>query len=460
MRHLFLRIFLWFWAAMAGVAAVLIVSSPLFTRSRPAIERWQRNVERSLAGRVERAAGLVATGRTDFSFPDHRDDRRPAPVLLLTPDGIPVAGPPPPPEVAAFARRVAAADEAVSEREGTLHLMGRPATTPDGTRMVVVAAVRRPPRLVDLLDPGFLGWRLALVTVLVGGVCLWLARTLTRPVTALRGTARRLADGDLTARVSPPIARRRDEIGDLARDFDAMAARLEALLGSQRRLLRDVSHELRSPLARLAVALELARSRAGEAAGEHLDRIGLEGERLEALVEQLLTLSRLESADGVGESEDVDLAALAVEVAADASFEAAARGVSVATEADPESLVRGDPQALRSAVENVVRNAVAFTADGSVVRVTVRATPAVVTVGVADQGPGVAEADLQAMFEPFFRSEDARERGPGGAGLGLAITSRVVGLHGGSVAARNRAERGLEITLTLPRTPGEPVLTG
>jgi two-component system sensor histidine kinase CpxA len=458
MRHLFLRIFLWFWAAMAGVATVLIVSSPLFTRSRPAVERWQRAVEGTLAGRVDRVAALVAAGETDLLRLDHRGERRPTPISLLTPDGVPVSGPPPPPEVAAFARRVAAAGETVNEREGTLHLLGRPAITPDGTRLVVVAAVRRPPRLVDLLDPGVLGWRLALVTVLVGGVCLWLARTLTRPVTALRGTVRRLADGDLTARVSPLIARRRDEIGDLARDFDAMAVRLEALLGSQRRLLRDVSHELRSPLARLAVALELARARAGDAAAEHLDRIALEGERLEALIEQLLTLSRLESADRVGEPEDVDLAGLAVEVAADASFEAAARGVSVATEADPHCFVRGDLRDLRSAVENVVRNAVAFTADGSVVRLTVRACADTVTVGVADQGPGVAEAELQAMFEPFFRSEDARERGPGGVGLGLAITARVAKLHGGSVAARNRADGGLDVTLTLPRAPqaGQP----
>ncbi len=449
MRRLFLRIFLAFWVAMAAVATLLILSSPMFTRSRPGVERWQRDVEGFLRERLERAARIVG-GEGERQSGGERHGGPRIPVFVLRPDGSSASGTDLPPGIGEFGRRVAQAGEEISERSGAYHIAGRPATRPDGEAVVLVAAIRRPPSLVDLIEPGVLGWRLLALTAVVGALCFWLARTLTSPVEKLRGVVRSLAGGDLSARVAPRIAARKDEIGDLARDFDGMAARIEALVGAQRRLVRDVSHELRSPLARLAVALELARKRAGDAAGEQLDRIELEAGRLEALIDQLLTLSRLEAADAPAARERVDVGELADGVADDAAFEASARGVQVAVERGEGCAAAGDADALRSALENVVRNAVAYSADGGEVRVAAVREGDTVAVRVSDRGPGVPDQHLEAVFQPFFRVEEARDRQHGGAGLGLAIAARAVRLHGGSIAARNRPGGGLEVEIRLP----------
>lgn len=456
MRSLFFRIFVWFWLAMVVVAALLIVSSPFFTRSRPGLERWQRASERMLAARVEDAAAQVARGELGGGREGRRHDHHPVAVFVLDEAGASVGGPPPPPRVASFARRVGTVDEDVVERTGSVHLLGRGVAAPNGRRYVVVAAVRRPPQLIDLLEPGALGWRLAVLTLLVGALCLVLARQLTAPVAALQGVVRRLAEGDLGARVDAAVESRRDEIGALARDFNAMAARIQGLVSAQQRLVRDVSHELRSPLARMQVALELARQRAAAGGGnEPLERIGREAERLERMVQQLLTLSRLEAGVPGGGWESVDMALVAGEVAEDAAFEASTRRVRVVVEASGACPVAGDPGMLRSAVDNLLRNAISFSPDDGEVRVGVSAEGAEVTVRVADCGPGVPDEHLSALFEPFFRVEQARDRERGGVGLGLAIAARAVQLHRGSIGARTRDEGGLEVTVRLPGDAGE-----
>ena len=449
MRRLFLRIFLAFWLAMAAVATLLIVSSPLFTRSRPGVERWQRDVEGGLHERLERSARIVAGSEDRQSGGEHRGGPR-IPVFLLRSDGTSAVGSAARGACGGGGGRAAAAGVGRAAGGGPHPPPGGPASRPDGELVVLVAAVRRPPSLVDLVEPGVLGWRLVALTAVVGALCFWLARTLTSPVTTLRGVVRRLAGGDLSARVAPRIAARKDEIGDLARDFDGMAARIEALVGAQRRLVRDVSHELRSPLARLAVALELARKRAGEGAGEQLDRIELEAGRLDALIDQLLTLSRLEAADAPAARDAVDLCDLVDRVADDAAYEASARGVQVVVEKGGPCVASGDADSLRSALENVVRNAVHYSSSGGEVTVAVAREGQSVAVRVSDAGPGVPEEHLEAVFQPFFRVEEARDRQHGGAGLGLAIAARAVRLHGGSVAARNRAAGGLEVELRLP----------
>jgi len=268
----------------------------------------------------------------------------------------------------------------------------------------------------------------------------------------LRETTRRFGVGDLGARVGGRAVRRRDEIGALARDFDAMAERIEALVGSQRRLLRDVSHELRSPLARLRVALELARDRAGTGAGELLDRIEHEAARLDELIGQLLLLERLEAGQPDVDAVAFDVSKLVGEVVDDASFEAAPAGREVLFELGPSVPTTGYPGLMRSALDNVIRNAIRHAPEGTSIEVALTEDDDGVSITIRDHGAGAPDEHLETLFEPFSRVADARERATGGAGLGLAITRRAVEIHGGSVTASNHPDGGLEIAIHLPAT--------
>jgi len=458
MRSLFVRIFLWLWLAMAVVAALLVITSPFFTKSRPALESWHESAETWASGRAEAAARQIAEGGVDGLRMGRGQGRGgpggphpPARVFVLDEDGVDLHGAPVPPEVVDVARQAASTKVEQTHREGAFYLVARPVVDPDGRLLVVVAAHHSPPRLVNLLEPKALAWRLAVLVVVVGGLSFWLARYLSSPMGALRRATRRLSEGDLSTRVGGRVVRRRDEIGQLARDFDAMAERIEALVGSQRRLLGDVSHELRSPLARLVVALELARARAGDAAGELLDRIGQEADRLDRLIGQLLLLERLESGGAEGEATPVDLGRLLSEVADDAAFEAAAEGREVRFDAPEGVVVDGRAELLRSAFENVLRNAVRHTPSGTAVEVELGISDDEVEVAVRDHGPGIAEDELDRVFEPFYRVQEARERATGGVGLGLAIAARAVRAHGGAVSAANHPEGGLVVTVRLPK---------
>ena len=455
MKSLFLRIFLWFWAAMAVVVVVLVVSSPLMTRSHPGVERWRQHVGQFLRSGVNDVAARVKTG--DAVAPDEprRTRRRnPAQIYVIDGDGVELEGREVDRPTRDLARRAADAGEEISERSSSTHRLARPVIDPDGRPLVVVGELRRPPRPIDLLDPQVLLPRLAVLTLVIGLFCFWLARYLSGPVASLQTATRKLAAGDLSARVGPPVADRRDETGDLARDFDAMAERLETLVFSQRRLLRDVSHELRSPLARLGVALELARQRAGESASKPLDRIEQESKRLEALIERLLSLERLQAGIGHTDGQLVDLHDLIEKVVADARYEADAGGGDVRFVSAARPRVTGSPELLHSAVENVIRNGVAHTAPASTVDVWLGEEQyhggRVAVVRVRDRGPGVPPEELERLFDAFHRVEDSRDRRTGGVGLGLAITERAVRAHGGEVEACNHPEGGLEVTIRLP----------
>jgi len=239
-------------------------------------------------------------------------------------------------------------------------------------------------------------------------------------------------------------------------DFDRMAERLETLVDSQSRLLKDVSHELRSPLARLSVALGLARQRQTPEIEAQLDRIELEADRLNQLIQRLLTIARLESgADGLRKT-SLSLRELVEQVAHDAEYENAGRQCRVTADGEDEFLMEGDPDLLRSAVENVVRNATRYTAPGTTVEAKLARDKSAkgeeMVLRVYDSGPGVPAASLTKIFEPFYRADDARNRQTGGAGLGLSIADRAIRLHGGRVSASNRKEGGLEVEIRVPVT--------
>ncbi|HTE88507.1 MAG TPA: ATP-binding protein [Terriglobales bacterium] len=270
----------------------------------------------------------------------------------------------------------------------------------------------------------------------------------------LRAATQKLAAGDLTARAGVPRPGRHDELAELVRDFDTMADRLEKSVKAQARLLNDISHELRSPLARLNVALGLSRQRSGPEAQSSLERIELEADRLNELIGRLLTIARLESGDQAMQKVPIRLQELIREIAQDAEFEAQSRKCHVDVTKVDDCMVMGDPALLRSAIENVVRNAIHYTREGTDVQIRVEcrygATGTEAVIKISDSGPGVPDEALDKLFQPFYRIDDARGRQTGGVGLGLAITERAVRLHGGTIQASNRNEGGLMIEIRLP----------
>ena len=300
-------------------------------------------------------------------------------------------------------------------------------------------------------SPFFIPTPVLIAAILVSaGVCFLLARHLAAPLKRVRDASGRLAAGDLNARAGDILRPRRDEIGDVIRDFDAMAERLHLLVSSQKQLLSDISHELRSPLARLQVAVELARRKAGPDAEKHLNRIEEEGTRMNEMIGQLLTLSRGDT-DMPAVSEATDLNQIVQKVASDTDYEARQTGRHVLFRSSGEALVMGDAALIASAVENVVRNAVRYTPPRSLVDISLEMTGTSVCIVVRDHGPGVPPEDIERIFLPFHRVGASRDRASGGAGLGLSIAARAAKVHGGTIYAVNAPEGGLQVTISLPR---------
>jgi len=274
--------------------------------------------------------------------------------------------------------------------------------------------------------------------------CYLLAYHLTKPLRALEKAVACFGQGDFTARAR---STRGDELGQLARAFDHMAERIETLLAAERRLLLDISHELRSPLARLNVAVELARS--GEDREAALNRIQKEADRLNELVGQLLQVTRVEGDPRLLRTVEVRLDDMVAELVHDSSIEAEARGSKLTLETAQPVWVDGDPELLRRAVENVIRNAIRFAPPGTAVEVSVSHNNAKCVVSVRDYGPGVPEEALPRIFDAFYRVETDRNRMSGGVGLGLSIARRAVVLHHGELCARNM-HPGLMVSMELP----------
>lgn len=269
---------------------------------------------------------------------------------------------------------------------------------------------------------------------------------LMRRVRVLRRAFSRLASGDMDVRIGTSLGHGRDELHELGRDFDRMATRLQALLGAQRRLLHDVSHELRSPLARLQAAVGLARQQP-ERNRDSLERIEREGERLNTLVGELLTLSRLEAGVEEGQREPLDFAALLDEIASDARFEATTLGREVHCRAPATLMLAGHAEQLHRAVDNVIRNALKYARHTVDIELSTAPGAAHCQLRVCDDGPGVEAADLPQLFEPFFRVSGGDYSG---YGLGLTIARCAVGSHGGRISASNRPGGGLCVCIELP----------
>jgi two-component system sensor histidine kinase CpxA len=450
MRSLFLKIFLSFWAAQALflVLAILVVIALRPTREpgiesmgsrviTEAVNEFQNGGEKAareyledlqrtqnLHGFVFDSSGREISGRMIFPWID--DMRRIGHI-----------------------RRHTWIDRFLPER------FYRQSQNVQGQDYTLVLEFPPGPRVFGPHGIPSLGISIAVISS--GLVCYLLAWSLTSPVARLRHATQRLAAGDLTARTGAPLKGRRDELAQLMRDFDRMAERIEALMEAQSRLLKDVSHELRSPLARLSVALGLARQRATPEAESALDRIELEADRLNQLIQRLLTISRLETGtDGIRKAR-LSLRELVGHIAHDADYEGQGCNCRVSAELTDDYPVEANPDLLRSAIENVVRNAVRYTAQGTTVEIRLERRIGDqgedIIVRVLDSGPGVPDEALEQIFQPFYRIDDARNRQTGGAGLGLSIADRAVRLHGGRVRASNRPEGGLEVEIRIPAAP-------
>jgi len=441
MGRLFWKIFLGFWLALLVIGAGVGFAVHLNSQDRLA-----RMTEVAVSPRAEMAVAAVATAlrhggeaAAKVVF-EEWPGPRPLPVLVVNADGRDLLGRPVP--EAALAR---------ASGGGPAPGLRRVRTPEGGDYLLFVpaefAAGPRPHRRMEQ-PPEPLAARLLSMFVASLLFSAGLAWYLTRPVRHLREATRRLAGGALDTRVAARMGGRRDEIADLGRDFDYMADRLQALVSAQKRLLHDVSHELRSPLARLQVAAALARQQPDRVAAM-LDRIEHEVGRLDELVGETLTLSRLEAGVSGARDEPVDLVGMLESVAEDARFEAEAGGKRVEFDADGDTVVDGRAELLRRAVENVVRNAVRYTVPDSAVRIMLRReADGRITVSVCDAGRGVPAQDLGNLFDPFFQAGDG---GRDGYGLGLAIARRAVEAHGGTIRAHNRPEGGLCVEIRLPR---------
>lgn len=293
--------------------------------------------------------------------------------------------------------------------------------------------------------------RLAVAVFASGIVAMLLSLSLTRPLIRLRVAVRRLGEGDFEHADLDEAARRRDEIGDLAREFQSMVQRLKLTSEARQRLLRDLSHELRSPLARLQASIELEEMRLGCTDSEGFGRMLKECQRLNSMIGGILALSRAEHAANGLKTESFDLVEMLHALVEDARVEGEPAGKSVTCDALNEALFIGNEAIIASGVENVLRNALRYTPIGGAVVATLREMPGNYEISICDNGPGVAEAELPRIFEPFYKASNGSGATGGGTGVGLAITASAMHRHGGTMTARNRKEGGLELLLKLPK---------
>jgi two-component system sensor histidine kinase CpxA len=453
MNRLFVRIFLWFWLAMTLVGAAL-VASVIGTAPGPPPPPHDRLVEltanavgtaawevfsRNGAASVHEFLKRVSSSQEIRCFivsrevPDLSNSLVPEPLRRAVDD--------------------AWRDDKLCEvaTRSTLAYAKQVRTTNGHSLVVVCEATRFRTFFEAAQDPIGLPARITAVVLCAGIPCFWLTRFITSPLRQLGGAVARLEHGEFDARVGPALTQRRDEFGSLGVAFDRMAAKIQNLVAAHRQLLQDVSHELRSPLSRLNVALELARSRVPDELSTSLDRIGRESENLNKLVAQLLTLARL-NVQSETPAEIVDLATIVSAVVEDARFEATTRDVTIRIDRSEPCETLGQINLLYMAVENVVRNAVRYSPEHTCVEVSLLHADSEggprSRILVRDHGPGIPESELARIGTPFRTIPQAGLAS--GAGMGLTIVRRVVEQHGGKLRLANARDQGLQVEIDLP----------
>ncbi len=447
---LFLKIFLWFWLAVALMVGVVFIVN-WSTQGEPLVRQWQTFIGEAVNSNSLTSAQIYHNegkkGLDEYLARVANNDRVNA-VGLFDANRQQIAGTPVSMEAQKLFDRALQSETVEFARVPDETFAAKRVNLRNGGIAVYIMQLKRPPQttLLNEIQNRILQ---ILAVILTGGlVCYALARYLSSPIGKLREATQKLARGDLQTRVADEVGNRHDELAALARDFDEMAERIENLINSQKRLTRDVSHELRSPLARLNVALELAKAKSNGDTNKLLDRIEREGKQLNDMISQILTLSKLESQSETIEKREINIGKLVERVVADADFEAESLGKKVEIVANSDSKIFGNENLLRSAVENVLRNAVRYTNEK--VEVSVNGSSSETVIKIRDYGVGVPEDELAKLFTPFHRVAEARDRKSGGVGLGLAIAEQAVQAHKGKISAQNAKDGGLIVEIKLP----------
>src|SRR3984957_6411047 len=444
MHSLFLRIFMLFWIAMALiVGGSIAITFTVAAREYEAPEFQRRPSVAIQASEVLARGGILALKSWLDSNKNSAVDRD---LYIVGPDGADILG-----------RRLS---ETAARRLEFVNRVGAPPPPgnfrpsraapqivgADGSAYTVLSVPRRPSIFGALSLPG-ISLTILFISLTVSAITSWwLAEHLSAPIRRIQEGARALASESLDSgvlpgyRVSAGLEGRKDELAVLARDFDAMADRLRANRGAVTQLLRDISHELRSPLARMRVALGLARQPPADLTRQ-LDRLEREIERLDSLISQVLKLARLHGTDAVFARETFDLDEVIEEVVRDANFEGAVKNCKVRHDGAARAALDGNRDLVRSAIENVLRNAVRYSPEGAPVDVSVTRTESDVLILIRDRGPGVPAGDLERIFEPFYRVAESRDRDSGGEGIGPALPAQVMKAHRRGGRAKHSTRR-------------------
>ncbi len=443
--RLYRRIFLLLLVAQVLIAVGAVTATVLVARAvSPTPINWD-SLARD-AGAAYSQGGLAA-----FTEWQKRQYQNKLATFLIDAKGISVDGYPVPPHLKHWARM--SPSDRTTVREG-----------PPGLGPAVISPVP-----VDLLAgyrllvmdekmPFFeipilyrIGSAAFIAVVLIAVITLFLTRSLVRPIIELRKVTQSVAAGDYSKRVGVKALSRDDEIGELAADFDTMAERIQDQFQNQRRLFRDVSHELKSPLARLQLAIELLRAETTAGNEKWLERLDKEAHALASMIDRILMLAQVDPNAVDIRKGHVDIRALLTSLIDDAQFEARKKGQTITLDSAPESVaVRGSQTLLASAIENVMRNAVIYGQGNSTIRVAVSVSDRRVTLTIENRGESLRASDLRRIFEPFYRTPGDRIPSSAGQGIGLAITRSVIQAHGGLAVAQNHPEGGLIMQIVLP----------
>jgi len=449
---LFLKIFLWFWLAIALLIGVFSFVS-WTTQNEPLVRQRRILFAENFIFQVQTAGQIYEnegkSGLDEYLARFKNSDRVSA-IGFYDKNGQLISGDEIPPNGLKLFDTALQSDMVEYDRSTDETFAAKKIQIQDSSEYVLIIQFKRFQPAIVAPDPNTWIWRILAVILTGGLVCYGLARYLTSPIVKLRRATKKLASGDLQTRFGGKVGKGGDELSQLARDFDHMAERIESLVTSEKRLTQDISHELRSPLARMNVALEITKQKANAESQPMLERIEKESNRLNEMISRLLILSKLESGGQELEMQNVNLKKVVEEIVADADFEAHAKNKAVKITAIEDSRFLGSENLLRSAVENVLRNAVRYTDEKTAVEVSLRNLNGDAVIDIKDYGGGVPEAELENLFLPFYRVGEARERKSGGVGLGLAIAQRAVFAHKGSIKAQNTGD-GLLVEIKLPR---------